>query len=231
MLSVSAYKRFLQKAELIIHPYFILSLLILIFNDYIGKSLMPGLLTGKLSDFSGIFIFCIFIYVILSHKIKTPRGVMILCFTIGLLFTIWKIAPVEHIFDRLERILHLPMPKRAKDISDLFALIMVALSYVFIMKRKEGVSVLFRKGTFKIALIYIIMLITGLNIIATSIVSRYTIEPDFIQNRRLDQNQLLFMLEQTMINNGFFILGRQIDDKGKLVISARSDFDYISHSG
>jgi len=221
---------FLRKTKLLIHPYFILSLLVLIINDYIGKPLMPGILTGKLSDFSGLFVFIVFLYVIFPFNAKTISAIKYLCIFVGIFFTLWKLAPVEYIFDSLQSVIHIPMPHRVKDITDLSALIMLPISYFFLINQTKNNKVAQSMNFVRKLAICAIMVITSLAIMATSIVSQYTVRPEFTPNKKLNHNQLLFMLEQTMINNGFEIVERKIDDSGKLIIVASNDSDFTFHA-
>ena len=52
--------------SIILTKIYISSLILLLLNDILLKQLFPGFITGKLSDFTGLFIFVVFwIYLIL----------------------------------------------------------------------------------------------------------------------------------------------------------------------
>ena len=62
-------------------PAFIVALIALFVNDFYLKNKFPGLLTGKLSDIAGLFIFPIFIYFIFGkNKLRIYVSLMILNF-------------------------------------------------------------------------------------------------------------------------------------------------------
>ena len=42
---------------LLLHPLAVLAVVVLVINDHVLKALVPGLLTGKLSDFAGLLFF------------------------------------------------------------------------------------------------------------------------------------------------------------------------------
>src|SRR5690606_32427585 len=74
----------MTRNSLLFHPLFIASLLILLCNDFIFKPAFPGMLTGKLSDFAGLVVFPVFVYVIFPGSGKWIVPVA------GILFVIWK---------------------------------------------------------------------------------------------------------------------------------------------
>ncbi len=90
------------------------------------------MVTGKLSDFSGLFIFPLFLYALIGK-----RKILIYVAT-GLLFLIWK-SPFSSEFINYWNF-HIPLQiGRVVDYSDLVALLVLPLSYYF--KPKKFVSV------------------------------------------------------------------------------------------
>ena len=56
------------KFDVLASPQFIAALLLLLLNDYVLKYSFPGWLTGKLSDFAGLFVFVSFLYACLPKR-------------------------------------------------------------------------------------------------------------------------------------------------------------------
>ena len=54
-------------------PWVLLSILILLLNDHVLKSSVPSWLTGKLSDFAGLFFFPFLLGVIVQCAVRLAR--------------------------------------------------------------------------------------------------------------------------------------------------------------
>ena len=61
---------------------YLVALTILLLNDHVLKALFPGFLTGKLSDFAGVFVLAVFLAAFVP---RVPA-----CIAAGLLFVWWK---------------------------------------------------------------------------------------------------------------------------------------------
>src|SRR6187402_3574682 len=73
--------------------WFIIGLVILLLNDFVLKGLYGNWLTGKLSDFAGLFIFPLFFAALLpGHKNK-------IFWLTGLLFIFWKSSLSQVLID------------------------------------------------------------------------------------------------------------------------------------
>lgn len=105
-------------------PWFIFALFLLLTNDLLLKEKFPCLITGKLSDFAGLFIFPLFI----SNFI--PKYKNNIYFTTALFFILWKSEYSEPFFilwnTYLPYYIH-----RTIDYTDLFALIILPFSYYY----------------------------------------------------------------------------------------------------
>ncbi len=99
------------------------SLVLLLLNDFWLKSAFHNELTGKLSDFCGLFVFAQF-WSALFHRQR-----LWVHWTVALLFIWWK-SPLSQAFIDWVSI-HFFAIGRAIDFSDLWALIMLPLSYRF----------------------------------------------------------------------------------------------------
>ncbi len=104
-----------RKPQLLLHPFFIIALLFLLLNDFFWKYEYPGWITGKLSDFSGLFVFTVFLRAVLSVE----RKLLILFVT---LFFIWWKSPLsENLIDLIKNYPGLNIT-RVQDYTDLLAL-------------------------------------------------------------------------------------------------------------
>lgn len=116
--------------ETIRHPLWWIMLLVLVLNDFAlkGSGLLPGILTGKLSDFAGLMVFPLLLAILIPWKNRFVwAGVHI---AVGLAFGAVKLVPavgalyvaVLNCFSLHGQIWY--------DATDLAALIMLAVSYI-----------------------------------------------------------------------------------------------------
>ncbi|QIK54588.1 hypothetical protein G7050_09285 [Dysgonomonas sp. HDW5A] len=110
------------------HPVFIFSILLLLLNDFYLKYAFPGLLTGKLSDFAGLFAFAYFFSSLLPRYKKQVHIV------IAVLFIFWKSSYSQPLIDTVNSV-GVPI-NRVVDQSDNIALISLLLSYFLFSKFK-----------------------------------------------------------------------------------------------
>lgn len=102
--------------------WFLAGLAFLLFNDFVLKGLYGNWLTGKLSDFAGLFIFPLFWTALLpKHKNK-------IFWLTGLIFIFWKSSYSQILIDTWNN-LGLLTISRVVDFSDYIALVVLPLSY------------------------------------------------------------------------------------------------------
>jgi hypothetical protein len=106
-----------------VHPVFLLGLLVLILNDHVLKQQYHNVITGKLSDFSGLFIFPLFWATLLPKFRKLVYALT------ALLFIYWKSTWSQPLLDWLS-VHHMPL-MRVADYTDLIALSVLPISYQF----------------------------------------------------------------------------------------------------
>ena len=113
------------KASLLLHPVFVISVILLLLNDFYWKYEYGNWLTGKVSDFAGLVVFPIF----LTEVFKKISKTFIIIFTV-LFFAWWK-SPLSqtliNLFSSVDIQLH-----RTIDYTDLFA--MAVLPFVYFLK-------------------------------------------------------------------------------------------------
>lgn len=110
-------------------PSFVISLVLLLLNDFWLKSSYPCWITGKLSDFSGLFVFPIF------WAVFFPQYKKMIFFCTAVLFIIWNSTLIQPILDFLHS--HQIWIDRTVDYSDNIALISVFFAYRFIQIKES----------------------------------------------------------------------------------------------
>jgi hypothetical protein len=110
--------------------YFILSLFLLLLNDFYLKYEFHNFITGKLSDFACLFIFPYFISVFFSNRTKE-----IYIFTV-VFFIFWKLEISEQFIKYISHITDFAF-HRTVDLTDLIALSILPISYHYFHKKNE----------------------------------------------------------------------------------------------
>lgn len=111
--------------SLLLSPLLLLSLALLLINDHLLKAAYPNWFTGKLSDFSGLFMFTACLLAFLPNRPWTVAGL------VTIMFAVWK-SPLSgaaiHAWNQF-------CPRyalgRVVDYTDLFALVVVPLAVVY----------------------------------------------------------------------------------------------------
>jgi hypothetical protein len=103
------------------HPVFLIALIILILNDWILKYVFHNYLTGKLSDFAGLFVFPFFWSVLFFKRAKEIH------LGVALFFIFWKSSFSEVFIDLFGLY-------RVVDFSDNMALLSVLTSFLLVKK-------------------------------------------------------------------------------------------------
>jgi hypothetical protein len=136
-------------------PLFLIGLILLITNDFYLKYAFPGILTGKLSDFAGLFIFPYFFSVFFEKQAK------FIYIATALFFVYWKLEMAQPFIDWLSSVTTLNL-YRTVDITDCIALLILPVSYQYF--KKEWVVP--AKGNLAINLVIIV--ISAFSFVATS---------------------------------------------------------------
>lgn len=191
--------------KLVLHPLFLIALLLLIFNDHFLKIAYPSLLTGKLSDFAGIFTFPIFVAVLFHRFIQNQQRFLILHLIIVILFTMWKLAPVEILLQYIGQTTSLPMPKRVKDATDLTALSVLPLSYYFVIYQQKRRFNQFKLKGLQNLLCTIVLFVASSAFIATSYHYQYLRTPNRIVKTNMSKAELLYNFEKALFESGIEI--------------------------
>lgn len=122
----------MQNDKLLYRNIFLVSIFLLLLNDFYLKEQFHNFLTGKLSDFVGLFAFSYFFSVLFKKNIK------LIYFLTGILFIFWKSSSSQFAIDFLNDI-GLGI-NRVVDYSDLIALLILPLSYHYRTKNTSGIK-------------------------------------------------------------------------------------------
>ena len=144
----------LNRSNYIGNSLYIFSLIILLANDFYFKATYPNIVTGKLSDFSGLVVFYGFVCFLFGPNKKIVWG-------IALSFIYWKSGFSQTLIDLFNDMAPFRI-SRVIDYSDLIALVVLPIyqRYLQIHRRWEGSK----------AVILIVLPITVFGISATSVV-------------------------------------------------------------
>lgn len=113
---------------------FLIGLILLLLNDFVFKNLFGNWVTGKLSDFAGLFIFPLF------WAALFPRHKKKIFLLTGLFFIYWKSPYSQQLIDHWNG-LGLLTISRVVDLSDLIALSVLPLAY-YTLQCKENLKTL-----------------------------------------------------------------------------------------
>ena len=115
--------------SLILNPLFLSGLILLVVNDAILKWQYSNAITGKLSDFAGLFIFPIFLAYVF------PRIKKYIVPVIAVVFILWKSSLSSPFINWLNSLSFLQF-NRVIDYTDLLALVVLPFSHLMINETK-----------------------------------------------------------------------------------------------
>ena len=146
-------------------PLFLLGLFLLVLNDFVLKEAFGNLLTGKLSDFAGMFIFPLFWLALFPKRKK-------LIFILSGLFFIWWKSPLSQGVIEAWNGLGIFQMGRVVDYSDLLSLLMLPLAWWYAAFVEKGKAVVFVKLNPAIPLA-----LACFAFVATSYEQKFNVEP------------------------------------------------------
>jgi len=107
----------------VFNVFFLCGMILLVLNDQIFKWEFANALTGKLSDFAGVFVLPFFL------SFFFPKHILRNVIAAGLLFTFWKLPVSETAIQMYNDFALIPIT-RVADLTDLWALLMLPLSHL-----------------------------------------------------------------------------------------------------
>jgi len=134
------------------NPVFIIAVLLLVVNDWYLKTTYGNAITGKLSDFAGLFALPFFLSALSPSKTKWWYSLTLV------LFVVWKSELVQPVINALN---HIGIPvNRTVDSTDYMALLILPFSYyAFERLREYAVRPVLRNS---------IIVLSGVSFIATT---------------------------------------------------------------
>lgn len=113
-----------RNLDILLSSGFLVGLALLLLNDFVLKSQFHNSLTGKLSDFAGLFIFPIF------YTAFAPRFKKHIYTLTAILFAFWKLPVSQSVIEIWNELTILQID-RVVDYTDLFALLILPLSFFY----------------------------------------------------------------------------------------------------
>jgi hypothetical protein len=169
---------------------FVICLTLLIFNDFYLKETFHNVLTGKLSDFCGLFIFPIF------WSALFPKHKLWVFVLTGALFIYWKSEYAAGLMHFVST--YFFSVQRTVDVTDLIALPVLGLAWLNLEGNAKEIKI---NGFFKQLSPYIIAVLTVFSFCATSL-------PKYVQT--FEQPQYVLFKSDTLPDSS------QIEDGFKL---------------
>ena len=168
---------------------FVAALVVLITNDLYLKLAYPGWLTGKLSDFSGV-------YLIAALAIGLfPKRKFLAAATVALAFFYWKSPASQWLIDSINSVSQNQIG-RVVDYTDLIALISIPVAWFFVSSRGEQ----FPSFSVRQLLSIPIAVITVLAITGTSVLwpaGEYSIRNTDLTNR-IEEAEIVGAIERVV---------------------------------
>lgn len=113
-----------RNLQILASPGFVVSLLLLLLNDFVFKAQFHNHVTGKLSDFAGLFAFSLF------WAAFFPRQRSFVCISTAVLFVFWKSVYSQFLIEGWNSLPFFGIG-RTVDYSDLWALLVLPFSYFY----------------------------------------------------------------------------------------------------
>lgn len=115
----------------LLHPLPLAAILLTAANDHLlkGSGLLPAWLTGKLSDFAGLFFFPLVVAAVLRAKTAVARTIVVVA--TGALFAVFKLSPRACAWIA-------PIAGVTPDATDLFALPMLAVAWWWMARSRPS---------------------------------------------------------------------------------------------
>jgi hypothetical protein len=138
-----------ERLKILVSPLFLFFLVVLIVNDFFLKSAFHNMITGKLSDFSGLFIFPIFWSAIF------PKQKLWIFISTAVLFAFWKSEYSSLIIQLVKPYFSIG---RTVDLSDLIALPMILFAWFYLrssLQLSVGSALTARLSTYFISVVAI----------------------------------------------------------------------------
>jgi cysteine-rich repeat protein len=128
----------IEPARALVHPVWILSLGLLVLNDHFlkGSGLLPGWLTGKLSDLAGLIVAPVLLAAMV--RARTRRAIVIVHAVVGLGYAGLEVSSsLTAVADSIYRLAGFSWHS-TRDLTDLLALAVLPLAYLLTVRGSAG---------------------------------------------------------------------------------------------
>ena len=196
----------MQNDKLLYRKLFLVSIFLLLLNDLYLKEQFHNFLTGKLSDFVGLFAFSYFFSVLFKRYIK------LIYILTGILFVFWKSSSSQFIIDYLQNF-GIGID-RIMDYSDLFALFILPLGYKYRIQNSIGIK------KFRFLPKPIIIGICSFAFMATSLQKEFgklNLKSDYTINTEIPKDSILKLIRTNPITKTKYFTNLEIPSKRSYV--------------
>lgn len=199
----------IQRIALLRQPHFIIALLILLINDHFIKIQYPSFLSGKLSDFAGLFIFPIFVYVVIGNILPKKHSALYLVILTGAIFALLQVDTVLEKIKTAIVFLNLPEPTLVADLSDLVTLSILPISFSVIRTHQKQLEIYGNNARNFSIFSFIILVISCASLLSTSYSGRFDLNPRKALASKESSAKVLFLFEQSLLENDVEIKRRK----------------------
>ena len=168
--------------QIFLSPFFLLGLFLLLLNDLFLKAHFGNFLTGKLSDFAGLFVFPLFFAAFF------PNRKSFIYFSTIFIFVFWKSPFSQSLTDLANSLLFFKIG-RIIDYTDLVALLVLPLSY-FYFKTETLKQNTFPSNFAKRILTSFVVLLSVVAFTATTLVKDRTVSLNGSYNFKLSEDKI-----------------------------------------
>ena len=199
------------KNSTLLHPVYLVALLVLITNDHFLKIHSPGWVTGKLSDFAGLIVFSVLLSTFCRNRITTRYDILVVHLLVGLVFVVWKLLPVGAWIGALSPIGFPELPSVTHDATDLLALAILPVSYRLVVASVSEDSQGGWRWSWTSALRVCLLILSCAAVVATSPPwYRHQVSESMLVPSSVSQARILYLIESTLINEGFVVSERNV---------------------
>ncbi len=203
-----------RRHALLLHPVFLLSLGTLLLNDHYLKYAHPSWLTGKLSDFSGLLVLSFVAVWFLERWFYSRKTLVLIHLACGSVFAMWKLLPMEIWLSEIFGWFSLPGPMKTPDPTDLLALMILPVSFQFLVAAQRASSP--KTDRVPRMALYGVLMVTLFAIVATSPPrTRYTLHSNEAIPMRMGIERTLWNIEESLYCAGIDVKLRHHSDDGE----------------
>jgi len=199
-----------MKLSIFVSPGFLCGLLLLLLNDLILKATLHNWITGKLSDFAGLFVFPLF------WSALFPRFRLFVYFLTGITFFFWKSIYSQPLIDAWNGLAVLPLA-RTVDATDLLALLVLPFSFIYYERARQ--DTIYRLAP------YLVICVSLFAFTATSFRTEFTYDNKyFFQEQSAELTRKMYHLEHLDTRYGVSHCSYPETNRNNIKVEIPADF-------